>query len=148
MEYELKISRLESDDWSEWKKLAMGYKEFYETPTSTKEFEVAWARLLEGTEVFGLGAKIDGKLVGIAHFLFHTTIWSPRSCYLQDLFTAPESRGHGVARGLINAVADQANLEGADRYYWNTHEENAVARAMYDKVAEFRGFVRYEYPME
>ncbi|MCT2533837.1 GNAT family N-acetyltransferase [SAR92 clade bacterium H231] len=144
----MKISRFRAGDWSEWRELAMGYKEFYQTPTSDKEYEIAWARLLEGTEVLGLGAKVEGKLVGIAHFLFHTTIWSPRTCYLQDLFTAQESRGLGVARELINAVADQAKLSGADRYYWNTQEENETARILYDKVAKYRGFIRYDFPLE
>lgn len=144
----MEISRFIDDDWPAWKELAKGYKEFYKTPTSDEEFEAAWARLIEGQDVFGLGAKVDGKLVGIAHYLFHTTIWSPRSCYLQDLFTAPGSRGHGVARGLINAVADQAKSDGADRYYWNTQEENVTARALYDKVAKFRGFIRYDFPLE
>jgi hypothetical protein len=34
----------------------------------------------------GLGAWLDGQLVGIAHYLFHVTFWSADSCYLQDLF--------------------------------------------------------------
>ena len=136
-----------SDDWQQWKVLANGYKEFYQTPTSDQEFETAWKRLIEGDEVSGLGAKIDGELVGIAHFLFHTTVWAPRACYLQDLFTAPESRGHGVARGLIDAVAEQAKAVGAARYYWLTHQDNSTARALYDKVGRYRGFMRYEYPL-
>ncbi|MGB7306665.1 MAG: GNAT family N-acetyltransferase [Burkholderiaceae bacterium] len=72
--------------------------------------------MIEGTEITGLGAKIDGKLVGIAHYLFHTTIWAPHACYLQDSFTAPAARGHGVARNLISEVVVSAKREGADRY--------------------------------
>lgn len=143
----MEISRFVESDWLAWKDLAKGYKDFYQTPTGDDEFEHAWARLLESSEVFGLGAKVDGQLVGIAHYLFHTTVWSPRSCYLQDLFTAPESRGHGVARALINAVADHAKQQNVDRYYWLTHETNATARLLYDKVAVFKGFIRYEFPM-
>jgi hypothetical protein len=28
--------------------------------------------------------------------------------------------------------------------YWSTHESNATARRLYDGVAEFNGFLRYE----
>jgi len=28
--------------------------------------------------------------------------------------------------------------------HWNTHESNATARRLYDKVAENRGFIRYQ----
>jgi hypothetical protein len=28
--------------------------------------------------------------------------------------------------------------------YWNTHESNSTARRLYDKVAENRGFIRYQ----
>ena len=127
--------------------LARGYKEFYATPTTDEEYEAAWRRLLAGDGAFGLGAKVDGELVGIAHFLFHTSTWAPTVCYLQDLFTAPASRGRGVARLLIEAVAERARSRGATRFYWLTQEHNATARALYDRVARYRGFIRYDYPL-
>jgi hypothetical protein len=33
----------------------------------------------------------------------------------------------------------------ASRLYWNTKQDNALARTLYDKVARFRGFITYEY---
>ena len=30
------------------------------------------------------------------------------------------------------------------RLYWTTHESNATARHVYDRVAANRGFIRYE----
>jgi GNAT superfamily N-acetyltransferase len=92
--------------------------------------------------------KINGQLVGIAHYLFHASAWAAKVCYLQDLFTASEARGKGVARTLINAVAKEAEAKGAVRYYWLTQEGNAVARSLYDKVAKFNGFIRYDRALQ
>jgi GNAT superfamily N-acetyltransferase len=87
-------------------------------------------------------------LVGIAHYLFHTSAWARCTCYLQDLFTAPQARGKGAARALIEAVAAAARERGATRYYWLTQEHNATARLLYDKVATYKGFIRYDYPLQ
>ena len=125
--------------------MARSYKAFYNTPTSDAEFDAAWNRLLAHDGVLGLGAKVDGKLVGIAHYLFHTSTWAPTVCYLQDLFTAKEARSKGVARALIETVAKEAQARGATRCYWLTQEKNAVARVLYNKVAKYNGFIRYDF---
>lgn len=130
-----------------WEVLARGYKDFYATPTTPAEYTTAWDRLLAQDGVHGLGAFADGELVGIAHFLFHTSVWTRTNCYLQDLFTSPAARGQGVARSLIEAVAAQARARGAARYYWHTQENNAIARVLYDKVGKHVGFIRYDYPL-
>ncbi|HEX8005177.1 MAG TPA: GNAT family N-acetyltransferase, partial [Trebonia sp.] len=62
---------------------------------------------------------------------------------LQDLFTAPQARGQGVARALIAAVEEWARRRGCARLYWHTHETNRTARRLYDQVAETRGFIQY-----
>jgi GNAT superfamily N-acetyltransferase len=132
---------------SGWRPLAQAYKAFYRTPTTDQEYDQAWRRLMAAQDVRGLGASIDGRLVGIAHFLHHDSTWADRVCYLQDLYTAPEARGQGVGRALIGAVAAQARAAGAARYYWLTQESNAVARVLYDKVAQYNGFIRYDLPL-
>lgn len=143
----LLIRPLQPSDRPQWEYLARGYKTFYQTVVTAAEYEQAWARLLQETDVFGLGAQLDGKLVGIAHYMFHTSLWSPDACYLQDLFVEEGVRGRGVARALIEAVAQAAQARGATRYYWLTHETNTTARLLYDKVGQYKGFIRYDYPI-
>jgi GNAT superfamily N-acetyltransferase len=141
------IRSLNASDRADWEPLARGYKAFYNTPTTDAEFETAWQRLIVNREVHALVAELDGEIVGIAHFLFHTSVWTPKVCYLQDLFTSPEARGKGVARALIEAVASAARTHGATRYYWLTQEHNATARVLYDRIGKFHGFIRYDYAL-
>jgi len=91
-----------------------------------------------------LVAELDGRLVGLTHYLFHrsTTLLAP-ICYLQDLFTVPEMRRTGVGRALIEAVYRRAEQAGSTRVYWQTHEANLVARRLYDQIAERSGFIVY-----
>jgi len=143
----LQISELTPADRMAWEPLARGYKAFYQTPTTDAEFDLAWQRLLAEPGMGGLGARHQGRLVGIAHFILHASTWAPSVCYLQDLFVAPKARGQGAARALIGAVAERARRAGAQRYYWLTQEHNAAARALYDQVAQHNGFIRYDYAL-
>ena len=94
--------------------------------------------------MYVLGAFLDDTLVGIVHYLFHRSTWTIGDyCYLQDLFTAPEARGQGAGRALIEAVYDRAEVAGASRVYWLTQETNATARTLYDTLADRPGFIQY-----
>jgi len=86
----------------------------------------------------------DGRLVGFVHHLFHRSCWMLKpSCYLQDLFAAPEVRGTGVGRALIEHVYARAAEAGSTRVWWLTHESNGTAMQLYDRIAEKSGFVQY-----
>lgn len=141
------IAPLRPADRAGWQLLAEGYKRFYDTPTTPAEYDACWRRLLAEDGVHGLAGFVDGRLVGIAHYLFHTSAWARDNCYLQDLFVAEDARGQGVAAALIEAVAQAAKARGAARFYWLTQDTNARARALYDRVAQYRGFIRYDHPL-
>lgn len=143
----LQVASLAHTDHERWLVLARGYKAFYKTEVTDAEYECAWKRLLSEDRIRGLGAYVDGRLVGITHYLFHTSTWAGQVCYLQDLFVDPEVRSRGVARALIEAVARMARERGAERMYWLTQDHNTTARALYDKVARYNNFIRYEYPL-
>ena len=144
----IEITKLQKSDRADWEKLARGHNDFYETVLPDSDYDRAWSRLLADREIHGLAAWLDGRLVGIAHFLFHSNIWRAEVCYLQDLFVDEEVRGQGAARALIDAVAGAARRRGAARFYWQTKHDNHRARALYDKVAVHRGFIRYDYPLD
>jgi GNAT superfamily N-acetyltransferase len=136
-------------DRPQWEVLWAGYNDFYErkgpTAVSAEVTEVLWRRIFDvGEPVHALVAELDGRVVGIVHYLFYrnTTMIQP-ACYLQDLFTAPEARGRGAGRALIEAVCERARQAGSPRVYWQTHQTNATAMALYDQVADNSGFVVY-----
>ena len=138
------IGALEPDDRPAWETLFAGYHEFYGRPNWPQEnYEHAWREFQADDRLHALGARLDGDLVGIVHFLVHPSTTTADVCYLQDLFTAPQARGHGVARALIAAVEDWSRRHGCARLYWLTHETNRTARRLYDQVAENRGFLQY-----
>ena len=142
------VGPLDDGDRARWELLAHGYKAFYESELADAEYERAWQRLVAGDAVQALGARVDGTLVGIAHFFFHPTVWLADACHLQDLFVDPVARNRGVARALIEAVAATARERGAFRLYWHTHTGNATARALYDKVARHIGMIRYDRALD
>ena len=65
---------------------------------------------------------------------------------LRTLLFGPE-HGQGVARALIDAIADDARARGCAAFYWLTKADNEAARTLYDKVARNKGFIRYDYPL-
>jgi GNAT superfamily N-acetyltransferase len=143
----IKISPLLPEDRADWEVLARAYKAFYKTTETDEAYDLMWSRLLVGDEVRGFAARLDGRLVGITHYLFHASGWSAGACYLQDLYVDGTVRGQGIARALIESVAQETQKRGLPRLYWTTQQDNTTARILYDKVAAFNGFIRYDYPV-
>jgi GNAT superfamily N-acetyltransferase len=148
-----RIRELAKTDYVQWLPLWDGYNHFYgrsgTTALSDEITATTWARFFDEMEpVHALVAELDGRLVGLTHYLFHrsTTSIGP-VCYLQDLFTSADARGQGVGRALIEAVYDCAKVAGATRVYWQTHETNQTAQSLYDRVAEKSGFLVYRKPV-
>lgn len=148
---EILVTPFRPGDRARWAELWRGYLDFYETSLSDAIYELTWARLMEAKTIFGFGARLDGldaPLVGITHYLFHDHAWSPKQvCYLQDLFVDATLRGAGCGRALIDRVAQAARERDCLRLYWTTKEDNATARRLYDRLAKFNGFIRYDYAL-
>jgi GNAT superfamily N-acetyltransferase len=140
------IRPLEESDRAEWEALFRAYIRFYEAKVPDDVIALAWQRVLGREDGFlGLvAADASGRLVGIAHTLFHRSTWSPTVyCYLEDLFVDIDTRRRGVGRALIEAVYREADTRGATRTYWATKGDNVAARRIYDRLAKPSGFVQY-----
>lgn len=133
-------------DLAQWEGLWAGYNTFYRRTVPAEITRTTWSRFLNEEEpVHALVAERDGRLLGLVHYLFHrsTSLIGP-TCYLEDLFTVEAVRGQGVGRALIEAVYERARSAGCLQVYWQTHETNVTAMALYERVAERSGFLVYE----
>ena len=141
------VRPLQASDQEDWRRLWTAYLVFYETTVPEEVYATTWKRLFDPDEFEPKGflALIDGKPVGLVHYLYHRSCWSQvNNCYLQDLFTDPSARGAGVGQALIKAVKSEAARVGVTNVYWMTHETNQVARRLYDRVARRTGFIEYD----
>jgi GNAT superfamily N-acetyltransferase len=140
-----KVRAIDRTDRAQWTPLWRAYLVFYRAQWSDDVANATFARIFDPLEpVHALVAERDGELIGFTHYLFQRSTWLLNSqCYLQDLYVGEATRGGGVGRALIAAVVDAAKEAGAARVSWNTHETNAVARRLYDAVAERSGFIQY-----
>ncbi|MBB4009111.1 GNAT family N-acetyltransferase [Allorhizobium taibaishanense] len=146
----LVIRPIVADDEAEWRRLWRAYLAFYETELPEEIYATTFARLISGGagEFRGFLALVNGKPVGLSHYVFHRSCWYLTDvCYLQDLYVDPEIRASGVGRALISAVKAAAEEAGAGKVYWMTQEFNATARRLYDKVADKTPFIIYQQPL-
>ncbi|WP_127474522.1 GNAT family N-acetyltransferase [Microbacterium sulfonylureivorans] len=140
------ISRITADDRPAWDALWQAYITFYESEVPADVSNTTFERILAHKDLHGaLARDAAGTPIGLVHWLTHPATWTTGSyCYLEDLFVDPGSRGSGAGRALIDHVKGWAKLYGASKVYWLTADDNATARALYDKVAVSTGFVHYE----
>jgi GNAT superfamily N-acetyltransferase len=140
------VRPLRASDETEWARMWCAYLEFYETSRSQDIYDTYFQRLLgdDPQDFNGLIAELDGRPVGLTHYLFHRHGWSvENTCYLQDLYADPQVRGQGVGRALIEAVYAAADESGVPSVYWLTQDFNATARHLYDRIGVRTPFIRY-----
>jgi len=143
------VRPLVAEDKDQWRVLWTGYLDYYETSVPEEVYQSTFARLLgdDPQDFSCFVAELDGKLIGLTHYLFHRHAWKLENiCYLQDLYAAPEARGTGVGRALIEAVYNAADEAGAGGVYWLTQDFNATARKLYDRIGTQTSFIRYQRP--
>lgn len=144
------IRPLVASDQEPWEGLFEAYLRFYETELPREQYAITWARLHDPAEPMHAFGAFDenGIMVGFVHAIFHRSTWLPDvTCYLQDLYVDENQRGKRTGEALIDTVADLAREKKAGRLYWLTHETNATARKLYDRVATNAGFIQYRKPL-
>ncbi|WP_455913356.1 N-acetyltransferase family protein [Pseudomonas syringae] len=146
---DLHIRPVTAEDQDAWLALWHAYLTFYKTTLADAVTQSTWQRFLDSSEPTNAAlAWQDGKAVGMVHFIYHRSNWSiGNACYLQDLLVVPEQRGTGVGRQLIEYVYATAKRDGADKVHWLTHETNATATQLYERIAERPGLIQFRKPL-
>lgn len=134
---------------NEWEPLFRGYGDFYKTPQTPEGLDTVWGWIHDPDQPFqSVIAWHEGRAKGLAQFwLMPRPSRGGMTCYLSDLFTMPEARGLGIGRALIDHVRDWAAQQGAGDLRWQTAEDNATARKLYDSYAPRTPFIVYSIPV-
>jgi GNAT superfamily N-acetyltransferase len=131
-------------DETAWRSLWSQYNAFYETSIAEAVTARTWQRILDpAAPMFARLVLVDSQVVGFSVCVLHDSTWTNAPvCYLEDLYVAPEFRGRGCGRMLIQDVVDRAKAMGWSRLYWHTRADNP-ARRLYDEFSKADDFVRY-----
>ncbi|MCM0638857.1 GNAT family N-acetyltransferase [Cellulomonas wangsupingiae] len=141
------VRRVTADDAVPWARLFAGYRSFYELPDDDRAVATTWGWLVgEQHGMTGLVAvAADGTLLGLANVrTFARPSTATTGLYLDDLFVDPDARRSRAGSALLRAAADVAAQRGAVVVRWITAQDNARARALYDRHATATPWVTYD----
>src|SRR5258706_2032827 len=115
------VRSAQAGDFSHWLVLWRAYCASLDHSVSDDVSEGIWSRILNPSEpIWCLIASRDGdEPQGFANYVLHPHTWSLRTgCYLEDIFVAPQSRGRGAGRALIDKLVALGREEDLRRVYW------------------------------
>ncbi len=78
---------------------------------------------------------LDGTPQGFALFFMNYSTWKGRAgLYLEDLYVTPASRGRGLGKALLTALARIARARGCVRMEWSVLDWNTPAIEFYNSI--------------
>lgn len=125
--------------------LWQGFCDGYDLTLAPEVSDFTWERLIDpACAMTARLACVDGTPMGFAIHQHHPSTWvMGDDGYLEDLYVAPEARGQGLGRALIEDLIAIGRAKGWQRLYWLTEIDNATARHLYDQFCGNDGHIRY-----
>jgi GNAT superfamily N-acetyltransferase len=141
----LELRNATPSDERDFRRLWQGFCDGYGMALPKEVTAFTWTRLMDPScPMTARLAVLDGTPQGFAIHQHHPSTWvMGDDGYLEDLFVAPEARGQGLGRALIEDLIAISRANGWRRLYWLTEIENATARRLYDQYCENDGHIRY-----
>ena len=137
----MRVQRLRENDWASFRELRLrsllGSPEAFgstygEESSRTERAWRDWAagRWRGGIAAVFAGRADDGEAVGTSTGVEYEA--EPGVAHVYAMWVVPDSRGAGVGRALVDAVADWARDRGCDRLVLSVTESNQTARRFYE----------------
>lgn len=136
----MRVERLREDDWAAFRELRL--RSLLDSPEAfgstygeeSSRIERAWrdwaaGRWRGGIAVVFAGHADDGTAVGTATGAEYQA--EAGMAHVYAMWVAPDARGAGVGRALLDAVAGWARDRGCDRLVLSVTESNEIARRFY-----------------
>lgn len=137
----MRIHDVTAKDLDELAPLMRAYCDFYRVDPSDEALrDLSTALLAEPREGVQLIARDDdGRPVGFATIYWGwQTLSAARTGLMNDLFVAPDVRGGGVGRALIDACRERCRERGIETLIWQTAKDNHTAQRLYDGIGATR----------
>jgi GNAT superfamily N-acetyltransferase len=138
----MNIEVVKEADLAELLPMLRAYCDFYEVAPTDAELEALVRALIVDPEHSGIqliARSDDGAPLGFATVYWTwQTLTAARAAVLNDLFVAPEARGKGIGRALIEESRRRAGEHGAPELVWETTPDNETAQRLYDSLTDDR----------
>ncbi|MBN9035974.1 MAG: GNAT family N-acetyltransferase [Rhizobiales bacterium] len=150
-EHEIEISQLRLRDAHQFAPLLAGYAQALKRGAPRRPDDFYAEALLQDRVAEVLGARIDGELVG---FLIYVDMPEPVSgmrCGVVDhVYVHHDHRNKGIAKALVDLLADQAEERGWSRLILNAPRQPEDGRKLYEQIAapaDWSSFIiRFDHP--
>lgn len=141
----MEIRTATAADQAAWRGLWDGFLAYYEVELDPAVTAATWGRIADPCHLMTCRMAFEAdRALGFAIHHPHCSTWvAGDDVYLEDLFVAPDARGRGVGRALIEDLITIGRARGWHRLYWNTNRDNAQARRLYDSFCQDDGHIRY-----
>jgi len=148
---DIRIFRAGPEDLDDAALLFDAYCQFYKRPPALEAARrFLAARLAKHDSVLYLGyaPATSTRASGFVHLYpsFDSLAMKPR-WILYDLYVAPESRRHGLARALMNRASELARETGASHLALETAKDNLQAQSLYEQLGYLRDNLFYTYSL-
>jgi GNAT superfamily N-acetyltransferase len=143
------VSAVREEEFETLLPLIAAYQRFYEVDDIDADRNRCFFRRFVAPSEDGclLAARDEGAVIlGYACLYWHfSSLQATETVLMNDLYVAPEARGRGVGRALIEAAAGVARERGAAWLEWATAPDNHTAQRLYDSLtSEKSTWLEYE----
>jgi len=133
----IEINQLRLKDAHELAPLIAAYAQALKRGAPRQPDEYYAEQLLQDRTAEFLGARIDGALVGfLAFYDLPEPVSGMRAGQADHLYVHHDHRGKGIAKAMVDVLADQAESRGWSKLMLNAPRKPETGRRVFEAVAQ------------